>query len=199
MHILQWLRKQGYEYTWNFKIGAKTPDLIAFNDKEIVILEIKKHSNELSKEINQCLSYTQFVNKVYVVLPAKETEKLKPSLLKLLEKNGVGLIQANNAIKILIEPRVFNYYDKEILEKLRDNSLSNIPSNGKNLKDIEEKIKITLANHPEGLSITEIASILKVHRHTVVKYMQHLLNENMLSQRKIGPVKICYLKKSELK
>lgn len=76
MNIFQWLKEQGYEYTWNFKIGTKTPDIIAFKEKEIVMFEIKKHATEISKAVGQCLFYLQNANKAYVILPRKEIKKV---------------------------------------------------------------------------------------------------------------------------
>jgi transposase len=58
-----------------------------------------------------------------------------------------------------------------------------------------KKIIKVLGDHSEGLSITEIAKILGVHRHTITKYIYQLIGANIICQRKIGPVRLCYLKK----
>ncbi|OGI12597.1 hypothetical protein A3K64_01690 [Candidatus Micrarchaeota archaeon RBG_16_36_9] len=68
-----------------------------------------------------------------------------------------------------------------------------------NNNDYIEKIVKILKEHPEGLSINEIAKALKVHRHTVVKYIYQLIGLDLLCQRKIGPVKLCYLKRNDSK
>lgn len=68
-----------------------------------------------------------------------------------------------------------------------------------NNSEYTDKIVKILEEHPEGLSITEIAEILKLHRHTTIKYIYQLIGANIISQRKVGPVKLCYLKESLVK
>ncbi len=62
-----------------------------------------------------------------------------------------------------------------------------------NNKYAEKIIKI-LSKHPEGLSITEIANFLGVHRHTITKYIYQLLGAGIIQQRKVGPAKLFYLR-----
>ena len=87
MNILQWLKKQGYDYTWNVKLGAKTPDIIAFKDKEIIAFEIKKHALEVSDAVGQCLFYLQKSNKSCIILPKKEIKKEEPKVLPGYKQN----------------------------------------------------------------------------------------------------------------
>ena len=58
---------------------------------------------------------------------------------------------------------------------------------------IKSKILITLANHPEGLTILELSSILKSHRHTVVKYLMELKGARQIIQRPVGSAILHYL------
>lgn len=51
-----------------------------------------------------------------------------------------------------------------------------------------------LKNHPEGLTITSIAALSKLHRHTVTKYMYELRGAEMVVERVIGPAKLFYLR-----
>lgn len=193
MNIFQWLKNQGYDYTWNVKIGARMPDIIAFNNKEISAFEIKKYANEILKAVGQCFAYLKQANKVYIILPSEEIVKIHSSELELLKKHGIGLIQANNKVKVLIEPKFFPYFDKEFIELLKNKSLSKVSR--RHFKNVENEIMVVLKEHPEGLSITEVAEALKLHRHTVIKYIYQLIGSGSLFQRKVGPVKLCYLKK----
>jgi predicted transcriptional regulator len=193
MNIFQWLKHQDYDYTWNVRIGARIPDVIAFNDKEISAFEIKKYADEILKAVGQCLVYLKQANKAYIILPAKEVAKIHQSELDMLKKHGIGLIQANDKIKVLIEPKFFPYYDKEFIELLKNKSLSKIPQ--KHFKNIDNEIVSILKKHPEGLSITEISKFLMMHRHTITKYIYQLIGAGIVCQRKIGPVRLCYLNK----
>ena len=63
-----------------------------------------------------------------------------------------------------------------------------------NTQEYGKKIIKALKEHPEGLSIMEIAELIGVHRHTVIKYIYNLIGLGLIWQRKIGPAKLCYLK-----
>lgn len=61
-------------------------------------------------------------------------------------------------------------------------------------KSVREKIIDTLKKHPEGLMILDIAKLIDVSRVTVSKYIYVLVLEGIISQRKIGAAKLCFLK-----
>ena len=193
MNIFQWLKKQDYEYTWNVKIGTKIPDIIAFKDKEIVIFEIKRYANEILKAVERCLFYLKKANKVFIILPNKEIARIQPLELELLKKYGIGLIKSNNNIKVLFEPKFYPYYDEKFIKILKNKSLSE--TSNRRFKSIENEIVDILKKHPEGLTITEISRLLMMHRHTTIKYIYRLIGSELLFQRKVGPAKLCYLKK----
>jgi DNA-binding IclR family transcriptional regulator len=60
--------------------------------------------------------------------------------------------------------------------------------------NIREKIIDILKKHPEGLTILEIADIVGMNRITVSKYIYGLISENKISQKRIGPAKLCCLR-----
>jgi len=60
--------------------------------------------------------------------------------------------------------------------------------------NFKENIIEILKKHPEGLTIMNISKLIDVNRITVSKYVYGLISEGLISQRKIGPAKICYLK-----
>ena len=57
-----------------------------------------------------------------------------------------------------------------------------------------EKIISILKKHPEGLTILNISKLIGANRTTVAKYIYGLIAEGLISQRKVGPAKLCYLK-----
>jgi len=195
--ILKWLSKNGYEYTWNFKLGFKTPDLIAFKDTETIAFEFKKWARNLSDAVGQCLFYLEKVNTAYVVLPISEVSKIDGSYLKLLHRHGIGLIAVNKKIKVLIPAK---FHDKDIaliLDRLREKSFTRISSvlpNKNQSEETKKKILLFLEEHPEGLSISEIANLSHFHRHTITKYIHELIGEEKIHQRDLGTVKLHYLK-----
>ena len=51
-----------------------------------------------------------------------------------------------------------------------------------------------LEDHPEGLTILNIAENTGINRITVSKYVFGLVSEGLVLQRIIGPAKLCYLR-----
>lgn len=191
MDIFQWLKNNKYSYTWNVKIAGRTPDIIGFNDEEIIAFEIKRYSTEVTTAIGQCLHYLEKANKVYIILPSKEVRKLSKSSLKIIKKSGIGLIGANDSIKILLTAKSFGSLNEKFLEQLKEKSLTKT-SNHENVKT---KIINLLSKHPEGLTAVDLAKELGIHRHTITKYIYQLIGSKEIYQRQVGPAKLCYLSK----
>ncbi len=61
--------------------------------------------------------------------------------------------------------------------------------------NIKEKIIKLLINHPEGLTFSQIAQEVGMHRHTVTKYVYELKGEDIIFIRDLKTLKLCYLKK----
>jgi len=58
-----------------------------------------------------------------------------------------------------------------------------------------EKVIEILRDYPDGLTILNISKLIGVNRITVAKYIYGLSVEGLISQRKIGPAKLCFLKR----
>jgi len=194
MNILEWLKERGYQYTWNFRIGNKTLDLIAFNDDEIVVFEFKRFATELSSALGQRLFYRKKANKYFIVLKFEEAERIPHSSLELLKKHGVGLIGVNENVKIIIDSKISRFIDKRLLKKLKSKSIDSTAVIAKvSGEEIKQKIIDLLKEHPEGLPILGIAKIIGIHRHTITKYIYHLISNGTVHQRKVAAAKLCYL------
>jgi hypothetical protein len=50
-----------------------------------------------------------------------------------------------------------------------------------------------LRQHPEGLTISSLAEISGLHRHTSRKYVNELIHAGSVAQRYVGAAKLCYL------
>jgi predicted transcriptional regulator len=61
--------------------------------------------------------------------------------------------------------------------------------------DIEKRVIRALSKHPEGMTIRDISREIGVHRNTISKYIFGLTKEDIVAQRRIGVVSLCYLKK----
>jgi len=194
MNIFDWLKENGYDYTWNFKLGGKLADIIAFNKNEIVAFEVKKSAREIPTAVGQCMHYLEDANKSYVILPSKETNSLTKSSMALLKKLGIGLLQDEKNVKILLEAKKFPRSNKHIIEKLKEKSISGPRLNVQTTKEEKEKEIIEiLKKHPEGLMIVSIGKELNLHRNTVSKYIFGLVMAGIVTQRRIGVVSLCYL------
>lgn len=60
--------------------------------------------------------------------------------------------------------------------------------------DLKKKIVETVKNHPEGLTIQDLARILKVHRQTITKYILFLEGAGTIHRRRIGSATLHYLR-----
>lgn len=58
-----------------------------------------------------------------------------------------------------------------------------------------KRIIAELRKWPEGLTIVDISAKLDLSRQTVAKYVYGLFLEGVVKIRKVGPAKLCYLKK----
>jgi hypothetical protein len=57
-----------------------------------------------------------------------------------------------------------------------------------------EAIIDLLRNHPEGLTISSLASLAGMHRHTATKYFYELRGADIVVERDVGPAKLVYLR-----
>jgi ribosomal protein S24E len=196
MNIFDWLRKNGYDYTWNFKLGGRAADIIAFTNSEIVAFEVKKSASEISTAVGQCMHYLEDANKSYIILPSKETEHITRSSIALLKKLGIGLLQNETGVKVILEAKAFPKSNKRIIEKLKRKGITGLGSNAQsNKEEIEKKIIEFLSKHPEGVTIADISREIGVHRNTASKYIFGFVKEGVVAQRRIGVVSLCSLSK----
>jgi uncharacterized repeat protein (TIGR01451 family) len=61
------------------------------------------------------------------------------------------------------------------------------------LENPKNLIRDVLKKHPEGLTISSIAQMSGLHRHTSRKYINELTNAGEVVQRLVGAAKLCYL------
>ena len=61
-------------------------------------------------------------------------------------------------------------------------------------EEIKRKTVEILKDHPEGLTIKDLATSMKAHRQTVTKYVLELKGADIIHRRRIGAVTLHYLK-----
>jgi len=69
-------------------------------------------------------------------------------------------------------------------------------TNNPNSTDLRKAIIDALRQHPEGLTLRDIAEIVGRHRHTITKYVYELIGAQVIYQRDVGAAKLCYLKEN---
>lgn len=65
-------------------------------------------------------------------------------------------------------------------------------------RNAKELIVSALRDHPEGLMLTELASITKMNRFTVTKYIHELIGNGAVIQKEAAAARICYLREKLL-
>lgn len=65
-------------------------------------------------------------------------------------------------------------------------------------KDPKKAILSLLKKYPEGLMITTIAKKTGMNRLTATKYIHELIGAGKIYQRKLGRVRLCYLKTKKM-
>jgi DNA-binding MarR family transcriptional regulator len=194
MDLVAWLNHKGYKITKNVFLGSKIPDLIAYKKNEILAFEEKKNASEITDAIGQCLHYLEEANKVIIVLPKKEISFISQETLNVLRRHGIGLIENGKNIDILITPKKFISKNKRILKELSKKEVKYKKSTQLTEK-LKDKIIEILKKNPEGLTILDISRTLGVNRGTVTKYIYQLSGANLITHRKIGTAKLCFLVK----
>ncbi|MEM5853468.1 MAG: helix-turn-helix domain-containing protein [Candidatus Aenigmatarchaeota archaeon] len=193
LHISTWLEKQGYEIAKDLPLGGKIPDVLALKT-EITAIEVKKRAEEVQEAIDQCLHYLNECNKVYVALPSKELEKLNDDTKSTLKSHGIGLISVSRKkVQVVIEAVTNKSSIFNLLMGLRKKELTNRMIK----EDLKARIMKILERHQEGITILDISKILGVNRNTVTKYIYELSGAGMITQRKVGTAKLCFLAKKE--
>ncbi|MEK6909940.1 MAG: HTH domain-containing protein [Candidatus Aenigmatarchaeota archaeon] len=61
--------------------------------------------------------------------------------------------------------------------------------------NFRERIVELLKSKPDGLTILDIANSLEANRNTITKYIYELSGSGIITQRKIGVAKLCFLTK----
>ena len=60
--------------------------------------------------------------------------------------------------------------------------------------EIKRRTLEILKDHPEGLTIQDLARLIKAHRQTITKYVLELKGADIIFRRRIGAVTLHYLK-----
>jgi len=192
-NLINWLKKENFEYFNNFALGGKFPDMIAVKENKITAFEVKSHANEIPTAMGQCLFYLNNSNKVYIVLPEKEKKLISSLAIETLRENGIGLIIVNKNVNVLIEAKEFKKDNLSIIREIKNKKK---PEKKIKMKiDVRKRIIENLKDHPEGLTTVDISKYIGMSRHSITKYVYQLLGEGSIYQRKIGTAKLCYLKR----
>ncbi len=62
------------------------------------------------------------------------------------------------------------------------------------IKHSKKQIVEALKKHPEGLTIGKVAKLSKMSRITATKYIQELIGERKIRERRIGVARLLFLK-----
>lgn len=201
--LLNWLEEKGHICFTNISISGKFPNIVSLKDKIITAFEIKNRAVDVTAAIGNCLHYLQQANVAYIVLPYEEIGFVPAETRDMLKSYGIGLmsvdlVSSSPTVKISTEPKSISKNNLSLIKKLDE--LNKTQENGEkpptqNGDNIKERIIELLREHPEGLNVLIISKHLGVTRQTTAKYMYGLISEGIVKIRKVGPAKLCYLKR----
>jgi len=195
------LAGQDYKRAENVSLGGKSPDLIGYNEREIVAFEEKKYAEELPNAIGQCLHYLNDSNKVFIILPTKEIDRIHPNTLEILRKYGKGFLEnGKSTIQTVIDATYFENSIEKVLEKIHSKKQISKKKGRHSLKvsHVDKKDVINLlSEYPNGMTIQEIAKYLGASRFTVSRYVFAMQEAGYIECHEIGRAKMCFLKRGE--
>jgi DNA-binding transcriptional ArsR family regulator len=191
-----WLKKKGHICFKDISIAGKFPDIICLKGNEVVAIEIKNNILEITKAIGQVLHYMQKANRVYIALPSKDVGFVPAETLKTLKATGIGLMSAGPTVKITLEARKTTKNNADLIKELRKMTVKEPqPLKNGDEEAKRESIIELLRQYPEGLSILDISKHIGTTRQTASRYVLALISEGIVKIRKVGPAKLCYLKR----
>lgn len=197
--IREWLEKGGHTCFKDISIAGNFPDIVCLKGKEVVAIEIKNSVLEITKAIGQCLHYLQKANRVYIVLPSKEIGFVPEDTKATLKAAGIGLMSTDptaKTIKIVLEARKTAKNNADFVKGLRTMTKTEPqPLKNGDVEAARERIIELLQNHPQGLTILSISKHIGTSRQTASRYVLALVSEGVIEIRKVGPSKLCYLRK----
>jgi len=193
-----WLEERGYSCFRNISIGGKFPDVLAVKNNTITTIEIKKRAFEITNAIGQCIHYLQKANMVYIAFPSKEIDLIPSETKETLKTYNIGLVTGIPTVNIIIESKKTPKNNSSLIKKLDEIRQGKVkPPFSLEGNYIRERIINLLKEHPEGLTILDISKHIGISRQTASRYVYGLISEVIVEIRKIGPAKLCYLKRGK--
>jgi DNA-binding transcriptional ArsR family regulator len=194
--IIGWLERKGYSCFKDISIGGEFPDVLGLKGKEIAAIELKNSVIEVTKGIGQCLHYIQKANAAYIALPSEQIDFVSEYTRQTLKAAGIGLLSVDSAVKAVIEAKRAAKSNSLLIKELKSlkQKQEKPPKNGDE-EAVRQRIIELLREHPEGLSILSVSKHIGMTRQTASRYVLALISEGIVKARKVGPAKLCYLRK----
>ena len=196
--IRGWLENKGHICFKDISIAGKFPDIVCLKGKQVTAVTVKKSLLEITKAIGECLHYMQKANTVYIALPSKEIEFVPADTKSILKATGIGLVSTDPTLKIALEAKKSAKNNADLvkeLKRLKRQAAEPQPTKNGEEGEIRQRIVGLLHDHPQGLTILSISKHIGMTRQTASRYVLALISEGIVKVRKVGPAKLCYLRK----
>ena len=126
--VSDYFKKQGYKVKHEIKIGYHRADLIAFNEDEVVAVELKL--SDWKKAIIQAKNYQLGAMFVYIAVPLFKSYNVLRKAEYKLRKDGLGLLiveETNCEVKKIIDAKPSSKRICNItIEELKSNNRRNL-------------------------------------------------------------------------
>jgi len=97
---------------YEVRLGKKTCDVILVKDNEVIAIEVKSASDNISRAVNQTKYYSLWANRTYLAHDGKHHQKVK-RLFK--QHNKIGLLEYSNGVINIQRQASFNSLDFNML------------------------------------------------------------------------------------
>lgn len=194
--VRQWLEEKGYSCSRNISIGSKFPDIVSLKGSGIIAVEFKKGA-DISKSIGNALHYMQKANIVYIAMPEDEAGFLSEETKKTVRSAGIGIMSVSSTVDIIVEPKNEKRDNSDLVKSMKNSEdMVRRPSEENHVR---ERIIELLRGHAEGLSIMSISKHMGITRQTASRYVLALISEGVVKIRKVGPAKLCHLRRAGMR
>lgn len=172
------------EFFCEVSVGRRICDAILLKDKEVIAIEVKSASDDVSRAVDQAEYYSLWANRVYLVYDSTHAQKV----IRLFEdQDSIGLLEYKERRLAIQRKAALNFPDLTVLLSF---------ASYKYLRNLARNLKICGKGTKQEMSkrITNILSKNQIQQYFMEFLRDKAITPNMATKRLLGIEQICLLK-----